>query len=137
MEWDTDFKVSTTVITAIFEVELNVSEFYDLNCAPDGGATGITGTFTFGHVPIGEYWVGLNVADDTGLYNTTKKQITVTGAPNVATGVNRAKLSGCQPPGGRYSDSDASRHGCTHPVCYVPPAWAGSQKKVGGHEPSL
>ena len=88
MEWNTDFKVSTTVIVAIFEVESNVSEFYDLNCKPDGGATGITGISTFGYVPVGEYRIGLNVANDAGLYNTTRKQIIVTGAPNIAAGAN-------------------------------------------------
>ena len=88
MEWNTDFEVSTTVIMAIFEVKSNVSEFYDLNCKPDGGATGITGISTFGHVPIGECRIGLNVDDGTGLYNTTRKQILVTDARNVAAGAN-------------------------------------------------
>lgn len=88
MGWNTDFKMSTTLIVAIFEVESNSSEFYDLNCKPDGGATGITGISTFGHVPAGECWIWFNVADDTGLYNATGKQIIVTGAPNIATGAN-------------------------------------------------
>ena len=88
MEWNTDFEVSTTVVMAIFEVESNVSEFYDLNCKHDGGATGITGISTFGHVPIGECRIGLNVDDGTGLYNTTRKQILVTDARNVAAGAN-------------------------------------------------
>jgi len=88
MGWNTDFEVSTTVLMAIFEVELNVSEFHDLNCKPDGGATGITSISTFGHVPAVECWIWLNVADDARLYNATGKQIIVTGAPNIATGVN-------------------------------------------------
>ena len=83
MGWNTDFEVSTTVLMAIFEVEPNVSEFYDLNCKPDGGSTGITGIATFGHVPVGGCWIWLNVADDARLYNATGKQITVTGVLNV------------------------------------------------------
>ena len=89
MGWNTDFEVSTKVVTAIFEVESNVSEFYDLNCEPDGGTTGITGISTFGYVPIGECRIGLNLDDDTGLYNTTRMQIIVAGAPNIATGANK------------------------------------------------
>ena len=88
MGWNTDFEVSTKVVTAIFEVESNVSEFYDLNCEPDGGTTGITGISTFGYVPAGEYWIWLNVADDPGLYSTTRKQILVTDARNVAAGAD-------------------------------------------------
>ena len=88
MEWNTDFKVSTTVIVAIYEVELNMLEFCDLNRKPDGDATGITDISTSGYVPVGECWIWLNVADDTGLYNTARKQIIVTGAPNIATGAN-------------------------------------------------
>ena len=89
MEWDNDFKVSTTVTMAIFEVEPNVSEFYDLNCKPDGSATGITCISTFSQVPAGECWIGLNVDDDPGLYNAIEKQIIVTGAPNITTGANK------------------------------------------------
>ena len=80
MEGNTDFKVSTTVMTVIFKVESNVSEFYDLHCEPDGGATAITGTFIFGHVPAGEHWIELNVTDDIGRSNTTRKHIIVTGS---------------------------------------------------------
>ena len=93
MEWNTDSKVSTTVIVAIFEVESNVLEFYDLNRKLDGDATGITSISTFDHVPVGDYWIGLNVTDDAGLHNTTKKQIIVTVAPNIATGANKITIS--------------------------------------------
>ena len=65
-------------MTAVSEVESNVSEFYDLHCEPDGGATGTTGTF--GHVPTGEHRIELNVTDDIGRSNTTRKHIIVTGS---------------------------------------------------------
>lgn len=65
IEWNTDFKVGTTVMVAIFEVELNVSGIYDFHCELDGGVTGITDTS--GHVPAREHRIELNVTDDTGL----------------------------------------------------------------------
>ena len=80
MGWNTDFEVSATPRTAIFEVELNVSEFYDLHREPDGDANGITDTS--GHIPAGEHRIGFNVTDGMGLSNTTRKQITVTSASN-------------------------------------------------------
>ena len=88
MEGDTDFKVSTTAMTSIFEVEQSVSEFYDLHCEPDGGATGITDTFTFGHVLAGAHWRGLNVTNGIGLSTTTRKPITVTSVLNVVAEAN-------------------------------------------------
>jgi hypothetical protein len=104
MDWNTDFKVSTTVMTAISEVESNVSEFYDLHCEPDGGTTGTTGTF--GHVPTGEHRIELNVTDDTRLSNTTRKQITVTSVLNVVTGANRIAGSIQLPEGGGWAISN-------------------------------
>lgn len=103
MEWNVDFKVSTIVMVAIFEGELNVSGICDFHCEIDGGATGITDTS--GHVPAGGHGIELDVADGTGLYNTIRKQITVTRTLNEITGTNTIAgyipLPGCG--GGRYS----------------------------------
>ena len=103
MEWNVDFKVSTIVMVATFECELNVSGICDFHCEIDGGATGIIDTS--GHVPAGGHGIEFDVTDDTGMYNTIRKQITVTRTLNEITGTNM--IAGyIQLPGGgggRYS----------------------------------